>query len=351
MMLLRSAQPADLEGIHLLARQAGITTLPPEHDFLLKRIALSQSSFQAAGKPPFNAYYFFVLEHHEINQPRRIVGVCGIEGRAGAEIPFYSFTCTHSQWKCDTLGVENDYQFLQLSNDNSEKTELCTLYLQPEYRYNGHGLLLSRARLLFLAQFPKRFTETVIAEIRGVSYNNGRVPFWDHLGKHFFHIPFKKADKLSMITDKQFIRDLLPPLPICVNLLPKAAQAVIGKPHAASVPAMRILEREGFKSNHTIDIFDGGPTIEASINQIKTVQQNRLVTIRAIENKLPSAAKHSFTPWILATTDLDFRATMGEIILDENTESIVMDNDTAQCLAVEQNQSLRIVSLLDQGSQ
>mgnify|MGYP000246323511 CR=1 FL=1 len=347
MMLLRSAQPSDLESIYLLAAQAGITTLPPEHDFLAKRIAISQSSFRAAKKPPFNAYYFFVLEHCPRDQAKQIVGVCGIEGRAGAEVPFYSFTCTHSRWTCETLNLDNNYQFLQLSNDNSEKTELCTLYLQPEFRYNGHGLLLSRARLLFLANFPERFNDAVIAEIRGVSYKNGRVPFWEYVGKNFFHIPFKKADKLCMITNKQFIRDLLPPIPIYVNLLPKAAQSVIGKPHAASAPAMHILEREGFKPNHTIDIFDGGPTIEAPLNHIKTVQQNKLVTIRAIVDKLSHTTKQSRMPWLLANTHLEFRATMSAIILDEPNRSIIIDNDTAKCLAVEEKQNLRIIPLLE----
>ena len=56
----------------------------------------------------------------------------------------------------------------------------------------------------------------------------------------------------------------MPKYPIYVNLLSKEAQQVINKVHDKTVPALRLLEAEGFaRRKGYVDIFDAGPTVEA----------------------------------------------------------------------------------------
>ena len=80
---------------------------------------------------------------------------------------------------------------------------------------------------------------------RNARPKQGRSPFWDALGRHFFGIDFAEADRLSVI-NKKFIAELMPKHPIYIPLLPEEAQDVIGKPHRESVRTVKNLEEEGF---------------------------------------------------------------------------------------------------------
>lgn len=66
---------------------------------------------------------------------------------------------------------------LFLSNDHTGHSELCTLFLDPDYRYGENGKLLSKVRLLLIAAFRKRFMQLLIAEMRGLSDEKGCSPF------------------------------------------------------------------------------------------------------------------------------------------------------------------------------
>ena len=49
-----------------------------------------------------------------------------------------------------------------------------------------------------------------MAEMRGWQDENGRSPFWDHLGSKFFGLRFESADHLSAVGDKgTLVRDQL----------------------------------------------------------------------------------------------------------------------------------------------
>ena len=68
---------------------------------------------------------------------------------------------------------------LTLCNDYTGVSSYCTLFLREPYRHSMNGHALSRFRMLyFLAQFKQRFSDWVIAEMRGVSDDNGDSPFW-----------------------------------------------------------------------------------------------------------------------------------------------------------------------------
>jgi len=205
-----------------------------------------------------------------------IVGTCGMLATVGLDEPFYSYhlgTITHASRE---LGVHNAIPTLILNNDFTGCSEICTLFLEEEYRHSKNGQLLSKARFMFMAQFPERFTEKIFAEMRGVSDENGVSPLWESLGRHFFSIDFKEADELTSQGNKQFIAELMPNNPVYVNLLPQAARDVLGEVHKNTVPARRLLEQEGFRYENYVDIFDGGPSLEARVQDIRAVRESRL---------------------------------------------------------------------------
>lgn len=335
MMLLRSAQDSDLDAILHLSQQSGvgITTLPKDKELLKKRLSWSSDSYKKKVLRAEHEYYFFVLEDQNC---QKIVGTSAIEAKIGCETPFYSYKISKHTKVCHPLKIRNDYQVLNLVNDNQGCSELCTLFLEPQYRKNNNGLLLSRGRFLFMAQYPNRFDSTVIAEMRGLSDEKGQSPFWNSLGFHFFHMSFAKADRLTLETTKQFITDLMPRVPIYIQLLSVEAQEAIGKPHQSALPAMTILLKEGFRYNHCIDIFDAGPTIEAPISEIKTIKLSRVMMVKSISDEVSS------DEYLLANTQLDFQSTINYVVFNLHENTCTINKETASLLKINCGDSLRI---------
>lgn len=338
MMLFRSALDSDLDAIHSLAEQSGVgmTTLPKDKKSLKKRLDLSTASYKKEVKYPHNEYYFFILENQK---NKEIVGISAIESRIGHETPFYSYKISKRTRLCRSLNIRGDYEVLNLVNDHQGCSEICTLFLNPKYRKNNNGLLLSKARFLFMAQYPERFATTVIADMRGVSNKQGISPFWENVGRHFFHMSYAEADRLTLATDKQFIAELMPRNAIYVKLLSQEAQEAIGKPHSSTLPAMSILLKEGFRYNKYIDIFDAGPTLEVPLAKIKTVESSRIVTIKNLSDEVSS---HDY---ILTNAQINFRATISSALVNNEKNTCIISKKTAELLKVQCGDVLRISPL------
>lgn len=86
---------------------------------------------------------------------------------------------------------------------------------------------------------------------------------------------FRDADEFNARHGNQFIADLMPKHPIYTALLPESARHVMGQPHFSGRPAMRMLEDEGFAFQNYIDIFDGGPSMIAQTDRIRTILEAR----------------------------------------------------------------------------
>jgi arginine N-succinyltransferase len=84
---------------------------------------------------------------------------------------------------------------------------------------------------------------------------------------------FPEADEFNAVHGTQFIADLMPKTPIYVAMLPESAQSVIGQPHPTGRAALKMLENEGFAWDCFIDIFDGGPTVTAATDTIRTIKE------------------------------------------------------------------------------
>ncbi|WP_404425325.1 arginine N-succinyltransferase [Nibricoccus sp. IMCC34717] len=301
MFVFRPIADSDLPGLVRLARGivGGLTSLPPNEAFLRERIEDSRRSFSPLVRKPGAEHYLFVLEDCETG---RLVGTSGIAARVGGYDPFYSYEIRHERYTHAPLHVDRDIAVLHLKKEHRGPTEIGSLYLDPEYRRDGLGRLLSLARFLFIAAFPQRFDSTVIAEMRGYLDQRGRSPFWEAVGRHFFGHDYYDADIRSGLGDKAFIADLMPRHPIYVPLLAPEVQAVIGQVHHDTKPALALLKAEGFEPTSEIDIFDAGPQLRASVDTVRTIRERKTVAVRTGATQ-PTAAVH-----LLANGSLDFRA-------------------------------------------
>lgn len=272
--VVRPIAAGDLPALIELARGAGIgvTTLPPDEARLARRIEISCEAF-AGRLEPARASYLFVLEDPAGG---RVAGTSGIAAAVGLDEPWYNYRVGTLVTSSREIGVHRQMQTLFLTNDLTGATELCSLFLHPGSRRGAHGALLSKARFLYLAEFPERFTEKVIAELRGVADAEGRSPFWDSLGRHFFDMEFSRADYLSGVGNKVFIAELMPQHPVYTSLLSEAARAAIGEVHEHTRPARALLEAEGFSYQGYVDIFDAGPALACARAAIRAVRESRV---------------------------------------------------------------------------
>jgi len=100
----------------------------------------------------------------------------------------------------------------------------------------------------------------------------------------------------------------MPRHPIYIPLLPPAAQAVIGKPHADSARAVQNLQREGFAFSNMVDIFDAGPVLSCPRDDIRTIRASQRGIITAIvDGDFPAP------PYLIGTTVDQFRAAAGPL--------------------------------------
>lgn len=335
MMLFRSAQAKDLEAIFQLANQDTfeLATLPKDKQQLEKQLLWACDSFNKLIEKPSHEYYLFVLEEPV---SKSIVGTSAIEVAVGQKQPYYTYQITKKQRASPTLGIHCEDELLNFVIDKQEYSELCTLYLKPIYRQHGNGSLLSRGRFLFMAAYPQRFSHTVIAEIRGAVDASGHSPFWEHVSQHFFPMSFKEAEALNSSINKQFIPELMPAIPLYIKLLPKTAQEVIGKAHAAALPAMNILLHEEFYYHDHVHIFDAGPMIKATLHDITPIKRSQLITIEKIDAILGNQ------PFLIANTKLDFRATLGQAFINQAEKTCRINGKTAELLEVMPGDELRL---------
>ncbi len=277
MFFVRPIAQDDLPAVLALSERTGhgLTTLPADRERLASRIGRSLASFAGTASRA-DACYVFVLVDAATN---RVVGISAIEAAVGLNEPWYNYhvgTLVHAS---RALSVYTAVPTLFLENDHTGHTELCSLFLDQGYRHAKNGPLLAKSRFLFIAEFADRFAPKVIAELRGKLDADGRSPFWEGLGRHFFAMEYTTADNLTGIGQKSFVAELMPRHPVYVNLLPEAARAVIGEVHADTQPARAMLEQEGFRYEGHVDIFDAGPTVECFRDNIHAVRGSRLFPV------------------------------------------------------------------------
>lgn len=318
MLVVRPANKGDLDAICHLAELAGpgFTSLAVGRDALSARLNKSVESFKSGDKITPDHVYILLLEDSDTQE---IVGMSAVKAQIGIQDPFFNFRILKVAQKSSVTGSRFDMEVLVLVNEYAGASEVGSLFVKADYRgqkakNRGAGRLISQARYMLIAAAPQRFGEQVISELRGRVSETGESPFWDAIGRKFFRMDFKEADKISAEKDNQFILDLMPKHPIYVALLPDAAREVIGKTHPAGIGARRFLEAEGFRYDGAIDIFDAGPSLKVPRDDIRTIKDSRLETVHIAKDD----ANLNLTA-LLSNDDIsEFRCAISNIVFVDN---------------------------------
>ena len=332
MLVVRPAGPKDYDALAELAVLSGrgFTSLPEDEPTLRERLAVSAESFSGE-IAPIECWYTLMLEDLAT---RRIEGVAGVKAAVGLKRPFFSFRVMNLTQFSSVNGTRFDHSALVLVNECSGWTEVGSLFLRPERRAGGAGRLLAQARYMLIAADRARFAEQVLAELRGWFDADGTCPFWETVGCKFFRLPFDRADLMSASTDGQFILDLAPRHPIYLELLPEAVQKAVGRVHREGEAARAMLERENFRPQNLVDIFDAGPSMAARRDEIVTVRDSRRLRVRVADSAEQPAR-------LVSTDTIDgFRSVRAPVqLLDDEAR---VGREAAEALGVGDGDMIRV---------
>jgi arginine N-succinyltransferase len=338
-MIVRPVRSADLPALIDLARStgAGLTTLPANEERLAHRVGWAEKTFRGEAERA-DADYLFVLE----NDHGQVVGISAVAGAVGLREPWYNYRVGLTVSASQELNIHRQIPTLFLANDLTGNSELCSLFLHADHRTGLNGRLLSKARFLFIAEFRHLFGDKVMAEMRGMSDEQGRSPFWESLGRHFFKMEFSQADYLTGVGNKAFIAELMPKFPLYTCFLSSEARNIIGRVHPDTEPAMAMLKGEGFSYQGYVDIFDAGPAIEAETAKIRAVRDSQSLVLAV---GTPGDDASAFL--IHNRKRDDCRITVGSARLAAGT--LVVDPLTAKRLQLAAGDQVRAVPLSARG--
>lgn len=306
---IRAARDSDLPALYEMAKLTGggFTNLPPDRRALTAKLERSHVAFARDVDAIEDELFVLVLENVATGDVR---GTCQIFTQVGQRQPFYSYRIGTLTQHSQELGRTFRAEMLTLTTDLEGASEVGGLFLHPGERAGGLGLLLARSRYLFIKAHRRRFADRVLAELRGVIDEAGGSPFWDGLAGRFFGMNFQEADQFNAVRGHQFIADLMPKHPVYIAMLSDTARAAIGLPHPSGRAAMRMLESEGFSYEQYLDIFDGGPTMTARTDAVRSIREAREATVVATG---AAAAGPGDEALVACGRLADFRCTFGRI--------------------------------------
>ena len=324
--VVRAARDEDLEHLYEMAKLTGggFTNLPPDRRALTAKLDRSHAAFARADGEVEDELFVLILENTATGEVR---GTCQVFTQVGQRHPFYSYRLGTLSQTSRELARTFRAEMLSLTTDLEGASEVGGLFLHPGERAGGLGLLLARSRYLFIKTHRARFADRILAELRGVIDEAGGSPFWDGLAGRFFGMNFQDADQFNAVNGHQFIADLMPKHPIYIAMLTESARAAIGLPHPSGRAAMRMLENEGFAFENYVDIFDGGPTMTARTDKVRTIERARAARIVAVDGDGGDQA-------LVATGRLEEWRCGYAKVREVGNDRAVIDHDAAATLGI-----------------
>lgn len=300
MFVVRPVELTDIASLEELAAATmlGVHTLPKTREKITASVERSIASFRAHVDIPSEETYMFVLED---TSTRAIAGTAAIHASAGSNGTYFAFRNDVIQQVSRDLNISHSVHALTLCSELTAYSQLSAFYVSNRESAGLEAALLSRARLLFAVLAPHRFGDRFFVPLAGMSDNRGQSPFWDALGRKFFKMDFLDVERLiGGARNRTLIVELMPHYPVYVPLLPGDAQAAMGQIHPDGELAFRLLTEEGFEADDYIDIFDGGPILQAHKNSLRTFSGSM---VRRVARAEPGASNEAPVTYAVAASN------------------------------------------------
>jgi arginine N-succinyltransferase len=331
MFVVRPVAAADIPALEALAKLVtpGVHTHPRSPRAIARAVERSLASFAAQPDMPGDESYMLVLEA----PGGAIAGSASISATAGSSGTFFAFRNDVIQQVSRDLNISHNVHVLTLSSDLTSHSQLSGFYVRKRHRPGTEAALLSRARLLFAAAEPQRFSDRFFASLPGFTDAAGHSPFWEALGRKFFQMDYLAAERLiEGARNRTLIVELMPHYPVYVPLLSGEAQAAMGQVHAEGDLPCAILSEEGFEPDEYIDIFDGGPILRAHRNALRSFSGS---VQRQVARGPLDEDDAGQEPCLIATVRAErFRATLARCAWPGLSESVLLPDAVRRKLDV-----------------
>ena len=334
MFVVRPVALTDIDALEAMAAvtMPGVHTMPRTREKIVQSVERSLASFAAHVDIPSEESYLFVLEHVlEQSGSGAIVGTAAIHASAGSNGTYFSFRNDVIQQVSRDLNISHSVHALTLCSELTAYSQLSGFFVSNRASAGLEAALLSRARLLFAVLAPHRFADRFFVPLAGVTDQDGQSPFWEALGRKFFKMDFLAAERIiGGARNRTLIVELMPHYPVYVPLLPGDAQAVMGQIHGDGELAFNLLTEEGFEADDYIDIFDGGPILQAHKNALRSFSGS---LVRQVAQAEPGKSADLMVNYaIAASNEQNFRAITVACPAVETTDCVVLSQDAQDAL-------------------
>jgi len=336
MFLVRPATLEDASTLLKLAKMVHFINLPADPEIISNKIVRSRKSFAGEPDSPREREFMFVIEDTGTGNVIGTSSVIGCLSWPGH--PHTYLQVRRRELYSTDLQTGQVHVTVQLCTDESGPSEVGGLVVGPSYR--GHeqrlGMVLSLIRFHFMGRHRDWFSDTILAEMMGPLTADSRNLFWEAVGRRFINLSFAEAD-LFCQRSKEFITSLFPPGEIYVSLLPAVARHLIGKVGVETEPARKLLESLGFEFKGHVDPFDGGPYLEAKLDDIALVTTTRTTTLAKSADTFP------LTGFVSVHRGANFRGI--RTAYADVGDAISVPDDVAEVLKIEAGEELAVTPL------
>ena len=308
MFVVRPVEMRDIAALEVLASEAkpGVHTFPRGRAAIEAAVENSLASFASEPELPGGEAYMFVLESLADGA---LSGSAMVSALAGSNGIFFAFRNDVIQQVSRDLNIRHSVHVLTLCSDLTGHSQLSAFYVRNGRRAGAEAALLSRARLLYAAAHPARFSDRFFSSLAGMTDRHGESPFWDALGRKFFQMNFLDAERaIAGARNRTLIVELMPHYPVYVPLLSSEARDAMGLVHSEGEMPLRLLSQEGFEPDAFIDIFDGGPILQAHKMALRSFSASQ--PRRVAEADSESVARHRVAYLVSTLEQQHFRAVM-----------------------------------------
>lgn len=189
----------------------------------------------------------------------------------GAKIPRVSYHVGCVVHAAPELGLYHRQRTLLLGHDLTGASELA--YVGWAAEDSGTDLQTALRALVYaavhqLSQERALHGDTLVVELPGWRDADGTSPFWQGLGRHFYSGSTQDAAASWGLIWRSHVAALLPRHPLLASFLPQTAQDAMAQTHAAAATLHQVLLDTGLRHAQHINVEDGGPILEARVDDL-----------------------------------------------------------------------------------
>jgi arginine N-succinyltransferase len=320
-----------------------VHTLPRTRETIAAFVERSVASFAAHVDIPSEESYLFVLEDVD---SRELVGTAAIHASAGSNGTYFAFRNDVIQQVSRDLNISHSVHALTLCSELTACSQLSGFsYPRPRTRPARSGAAVARAPAVRGAgAAPLR---RPLLRAAGRRHRRRRpVAVLGCAGPQVLQDGFPRCRaRHRRRPQPHLIVELMPHYPGVRAAAARPAQAAMGQIHPSGQLAFDLLTEEGFEADEYIDIFDGGPILQAHKHALRSFCGSMHRRVANAERSRPRAAartRWSPTRWPAASASAPSWPARDPA---DTSESICLPPAAQQALGVAPGDSVICVSI------